>query len=121
MPYEWENADEAMKILDDANMPYGVLAGNHDIAAGAMEYENYQKYFGAQRVQDQPNTGSTSTAAVSQGAAQTAGKGSTPAAATAAIPQTGDTMPIVAVVLLCLGSMTALGILTIYRRKRKED
>ena len=40
---------------------------------------------------------------------------------TAAIPQTGDTMPIVAVVLLCLGSMTALGILTIYRRKRKED
>jgi hypothetical protein len=25
------------------------------------------------------------------------------------------------VVLLCLGSMTALGILTIYRRKRKED
>ena len=44
-----------------------------------------------------------------------------PAAATAAIPQTGDTMPIVAVVLLCLGSMTALGILTIYRRKRKED
>lgn len=67
------------------------------------------------------NTGSTSTAAVSQGAAQTAGKGSTPAAATAAIPQTGDTMPIVAVVLLCLGSMTALGILTIYRRKRKED
>ena len=57
MPYEWENADEAMKILDDANMPYGVLAGNHDIAAGAMEYENYQKYFGAQRVQDQPTFG----------------------------------------------------------------
>lgn len=57
MPYEWENADKAMKILDDANMPYGVLAGNHDIAAGAMEYENYQKYFGAQRVQDQPTFG----------------------------------------------------------------
>ena len=57
MPYEWENADKAMKILDDANMPYGVLAGNHDITAGAMEYENYQKYFGAQRVQDQPTFG----------------------------------------------------------------
>ena len=57
MPYEWENADKAMKILADANMPYGVLAGNHDIAAGAMEYENYQKYFGAQRVQNQPTFG----------------------------------------------------------------
>ena len=57
MMYEWDNADKAMKILDDANMPYGVLAGNHDIAAGAMEYENYQKFFGAQRVQDQPTFG----------------------------------------------------------------
>ena len=57
MIYEWENADKAMKILDDANMPYGVLAGNHDIAAGAMEYENYQKYFGADRVKDQPTFG----------------------------------------------------------------
>ena len=57
MIYEWENADEAMKILDDAKMPYGVLAGNHDIAAGAMEYENYQKYFGAHRVENQPTFG----------------------------------------------------------------
>ena len=57
MIYEWENADKAMKILDDAKIPYGVLAGNHDIAAGAMEYENYQKYFGAHRVQDQPTFG----------------------------------------------------------------
>lgn len=57
MMYEWDNADKAMKILDDAKIPYGVLAGNHDIAAGAMEYENYQKYFGADRVKDQPTFG----------------------------------------------------------------
>ena len=28
---EWVNADKSMKILEDANIPYGVLAGNHDV------------------------------------------------------------------------------------------
>ena len=46
MIYEWENADKAMKILDDAGVPYGVLGGNHDVAAATFEYENYHKYFG---------------------------------------------------------------------------
>lgn len=57
MVYEWENADEAMKILDDAGMPYGVLGGNHDVAAATFEYENYHKYFGEDRVKDQPTYG----------------------------------------------------------------
>ena len=39
MTYEWENADEAMGILDKAGMPYGVLGGNHDVAAGLADYE----------------------------------------------------------------------------------
>jgi hypothetical protein len=45
MTYEWENADAAMGILDKAGMPYGVLGGNHDVAAGLADYENYYKYF----------------------------------------------------------------------------
>ena len=49
MESQWKNADTAMKIFDDAGMPYGVLAGNHDVAAGLENYTNYQKYFGADR------------------------------------------------------------------------
>ncbi|QVY61280.1 S-layer homology domain-containing protein [Cytobacillus gottheilii] len=47
--YQWEYADKYMKILEDANLPYGVLAGNHDIANHNRRYENYQTYFGADR------------------------------------------------------------------------
>ncbi len=57
MIYEWENADEAMKILDDAGMPYGVLGGNHDVAAGLADYENYFTYFGEERFASQPTYG----------------------------------------------------------------
>lgn len=53
MIYEWENADKAMKILDDAKMPYGVLGGNHDVAAGMGAYDNYSQYFGDSRVSGQ--------------------------------------------------------------------
>ena len=31
---EWENARQAMKILDDANMPYCMVPGNHDYSEG---------------------------------------------------------------------------------------
>ena len=47
--YQWEYADEYMKILEDADLPYGVLAGNHDIANHNARYEHYQTYFGADR------------------------------------------------------------------------
>ncbi len=30
-PYQWENADPQYQRLDDAGLPYGVLAGNHDV------------------------------------------------------------------------------------------
>ncbi len=32
-PQQWEIADQAMKVLEDANLPYSILAGNHDINA----------------------------------------------------------------------------------------
>ena len=57
MIYQWENADEAMKIFDDSGMPYGVLGGNHDVAAGLGDYENYYTYFGTDRFASQPTYG----------------------------------------------------------------
>jgi len=47
--YQWEYADQYMRIFEDAELPYGVLAGNHDIAQHNRIYQNYQKYFGEER------------------------------------------------------------------------
>ena len=57
MIYEWENADEAMSIFDEAGMAYGVLGGNHDVAAGLAEYDNYYTYFGENRFTSQQTYG----------------------------------------------------------------
>lgn len=59
---QWNNADAAMKILDDAGLPYGCCPGNHDFHYGngqsiatyeAPEYDalgtNYRAYFGPER------------------------------------------------------------------------
>ena len=59
MTAEWKNAAHSMKIFDDAGMPYGVLAGNHDVYAGAESYGNYWNYFGANRFADKPYYGGT--------------------------------------------------------------
>jgi hypothetical protein len=40
--YQWQNADNAMSILDN-KVPYGILPGNHD------GYANYERYFPASR------------------------------------------------------------------------
>ena len=40
--YQWQNADNAMSILD-GKVPYGILPGNHD------GYANYERYFPASR------------------------------------------------------------------------
>ncbi|GAE94537.1 hypothetical protein JCM21714_3699 [Gracilibacillus boraciitolerans JCM 21714] len=47
--YQWINADNYMKTLDDANIRYGVLAGNHDVSQKTNDYTEYYKYFGADR------------------------------------------------------------------------
>lgn len=54
---QWEIADENMRLLDDAGIPNGVLAGNHDVNDKAADYENYYNYFGADRYQDQSHYG----------------------------------------------------------------
>ncbi|WP_216554826.1 immunoglobulin-like domain-containing protein [Roseburia sp. MSJ-14] len=50
----WENADNAYKKLDDAGIPYGILAGNHDVGHLSGDYTNYCKYFGASRYENRP-------------------------------------------------------------------
>ena len=46
---EWENADKAYAMLDQAGIPYGVLAGNHDVGHLSGDYDNYYTYFGESR------------------------------------------------------------------------
>lgn len=48
-PIQWQRADEYMGTLDHANIPYGVLAGNHDVGHKTGDYDEYGKYFGEQR------------------------------------------------------------------------
>lgn len=50
--YQWNHADEYMGTLDDAGIPYGVLAGNHDVGQKTNDYSEYYKYFGADRFKD---------------------------------------------------------------------
>lgn len=53
-PAQWANADPAYQMLDDAELPYNVLAGNHDVGSMAGDYSQYGKYFGEARYQDKP-------------------------------------------------------------------
>ncbi|KEZ47326.1 lamin tail domain-containing protein [Metabacillus indicus] len=48
---QWKNADTSMKVLDDQNIPYGVLAGNHDVNQVSNDYTDYYRYFGENRFQ----------------------------------------------------------------------
>ncbi|MFP3442393.1 hypothetical protein R0K18_32140, partial [Pantoea sp. SIMBA_133] len=47
--YQWNNADASMKVLDDAGIRYGVLAGNHDVDNKTGDYTAFSKYFGESR------------------------------------------------------------------------
>ncbi|MGE9269502.1 MAG: metallophosphoesterase, partial [Verrucomicrobiales bacterium] len=57
---EWAHANAAMGILDQANVPYSVLAGNHDVRSSSewsgdrtLSNELYLDYFDAARAQQQ--------------------------------------------------------------------
>lgn len=50
--YQWQNADQSMRVLDQANVPYGVLAGNHDVNHKAEDYTKFGEYFGENRFKD---------------------------------------------------------------------
>ncbi|MBO1902914.1 lamin tail domain-containing protein [Leucobacter weissii] len=52
--HQWQNADAAYRILDDIGLPYGVLAGNHDVDGAAADYTEYGQYFGEERFAANP-------------------------------------------------------------------
>ncbi|WP_223068366.1 FIMAH domain-containing protein [Paenibacillus caui] len=53
--YQWEAGDRYMKVLEDAGIPYGVLAGNHDVGTTDSDYTTYSKYFGEPRFIGEPH------------------------------------------------------------------
>ncbi|UKS26587.1 S-layer homology domain-containing protein [Paenibacillus sp. HWE-109] len=55
--YQWVEADKDMKVLEDAKIPYGVLAGNHDVGHQNNDYSYYDKWFGEDRFKNQPTYG----------------------------------------------------------------
>ena len=52
--FQWDNANKAYKMLDDAGLPYGVLAGNHDVGHMSNDFTEYSKNFGAHRFAHNP-------------------------------------------------------------------
>lgn len=45
--YQWEIADKAFKVLDDANIPYSLSTGNHDYKSKVyLRDSEFSKYFG---------------------------------------------------------------------------
>ena len=55
--YQWDHADQFMSVLDENEIPYGVLAGNHDVGGVNNDYTAYYKYFGADRFENKPYYG----------------------------------------------------------------
>lgn len=51
--YQWENANQFMQTLESAGIPYGVLAGNHDVDQKSNDYTEYSKWFGEERFENQ--------------------------------------------------------------------
>jgi len=55
--YQWINANEAMKPLDESGIPYGVLAGNHDVSHQSGDYSHFWAHYGEDRFKNQPTYG----------------------------------------------------------------
>ncbi|WP_416953712.1 metallophosphoesterase [Nocardioides sp. T5] len=53
-PAQWERADVAYRDLDEAGIPYSVLAGNHDVGHHRNDYGAYGQWFGEARYADKP-------------------------------------------------------------------
>ena len=55
---QWKVADENMNRQDEANIPYGVLAGNHDVVIDKLnktyDYTIFARYAGIDRFKDKP-------------------------------------------------------------------
>lgn len=50
--YQWEAANNAMETIEKAKIPYGVLAGNHDVDHQTGDYSYYWQHYGEDRFKD---------------------------------------------------------------------
>lgn len=57
-PEQWAVAKENLDRMDEANIPYGVLAGNHDVVIDKLnktyDYSIFKRYAGVDRFMDKP-------------------------------------------------------------------
>ncbi|WP_084128442.1 metallophosphoesterase [Demequina sp. NBRC 110055] len=53
-PEQWLRADPAYAELDEAGLPYGLLAGNHDVNQTTNDYTQFSQWFGAERYEQNP-------------------------------------------------------------------
>ncbi|MBJ6362790.1 metallophosphoesterase [Paenibacillus sp. GCM10012307] len=51
---QWAAASNSMNVLERAAIPYGVLAGNHDVNTKKPSYKRFGRYFGNHRFQKLP-------------------------------------------------------------------
>jgi hypothetical protein len=63
----WDRADDMIQILDNNDIPYGIVPGNHDYLRPSGEFERlepiyYLKHFGPQRYAGKPTFGGSSPA-----------------------------------------------------------
>lgn len=63
---QWANADAAYRLFDDAKLPYGILAGNHDVGHLASDYTRFNQYFPQSRYSANPWYGAGYTDASGQ-------------------------------------------------------
>ncbi len=59
---EWKNAVKAMKVLDDAQVPYAFCPGNHDYSEGGIckdRTTRLSEYFPVSRYRERPGFGGT--------------------------------------------------------------
>lgn len=56
---QWLIVDEAFKLLDDFDIPYGVVSGNHDVDSQLdnLNYSYFTKFFGNHRFNQKPYFG----------------------------------------------------------------
>ncbi|SDS24158.1 metallophosphoesterase [Jiangella sp. DSM 45060] len=50
--YQWEAADAAMDVLDEADVPYAITWGNHDYDNGTNSRVLYDRWFSAERLRE---------------------------------------------------------------------
>ena len=54
-PEQWDAAEAAMRML--ADIPHGVLAGNHDVGTSRRDFSEFNAHFGGAHMEDKPYCG----------------------------------------------------------------